>query len=56
MDSPPHRTTLLDPTYRESGVAVVLGIAERGPEADVADGGAIFVQTFGGCPKPEPAV
>jgi alpha-tubulin suppressor-like RCC1 family protein/uncharacterized protein YkwD len=56
MGSPPHRATLLDPTYRESGVAVVLGIAERGPEADVADGGAIFVQDFGGCDKPEVAV
>jgi uncharacterized protein YkwD/acylphosphatase len=49
MNSPPHKSTLLDPVYRETGIAVVLGIAERGPEADLADGGAIFVQTFGGC-------
>ena len=56
MGSQPHRETLLNPTYRESGVAVVLGIAERGPQADLADGGAIFVQTFGGCPEIERAV
>jgi alpha-tubulin suppressor-like RCC1 family protein/uncharacterized protein YkwD len=48
MDSPGHRNTLLNPVYIESGVAVVLGIAETGP----ATGGAIFVQTFGGCPHP----
>ncbi len=56
MNSPPHRDNLLDPTYNESGVAVVLGVAEQGPEADAADGGAIFVQTFGFCDKPEIAV
>jgi acylphosphatase len=49
MNSQGHRETLLNPVYRESGVAVVLGVAERGPEADRADAGAIFVQTFGGC-------
>jgi uncharacterized protein YkwD len=55
MDSPDHRDTLLDPTYGETGVAVAMGVAERGPEPDAADDGAIFVQTFGGCSKPEPA-
>jgi alpha-tubulin suppressor-like RCC1 family protein/uncharacterized protein YkwD len=54
MSSQDHRTTLLDPIYTESGVAVVLGVAQKGPEADAADGGAIFVQTFGGCSIPEP--
>ena len=49
MNSQGHRDTLLNPGYRESGIAVVLGIAEQGTGADGADGGAIFVQTFGGC-------
>jgi len=53
MNSPPHKATLLNPKYRESGVAVVLGVAERGDGPDHADGGAIFVQTFGGCAVPE---
>ena len=52
MNSQGHRATLLDPVFRESGVAVVLGIAEKGTDADNADGGAIFVQTFGGCAVP----
>jgi uncharacterized protein YkwD len=52
MNSQGHRATLLNPAYRESGVAVVLGIAEQGTGADGADGGAIFVQTFGGCATP----
>ncbi len=56
MNSAPHRATLLNSTYNESGVAVVQGIAEQGPEADLADGGSIFVQTFGFCEKPEPLV
>jgi hypothetical protein len=38
--------------FVKSGVAVVLGIAEKGTDADNADGGAIFVQTFGGCAVP----
>jgi alpha-tubulin suppressor-like RCC1 family protein/uncharacterized protein YkwD len=56
MDSPPHRTTLLSPDFIESGVAVVLGVACKGPGADGpdnADGGVIIVQTFGGCAEPE---
>ena len=53
MNSQGHRTTLLDPVYRESGVGVVVGVAEVGPEADRADGGRIFVQTFGTCPFPK---
>ena len=56
MDSQGHRETLLDPVYNETGVAVVLGTAEKGTGADNADGGAIFVQTFGGCRAPEPAI
>ena len=53
INNPVHRNTLLDPAYRESGVAVVLGIVEKGTDADRVDGGAIFVQTFGGCAVPE---
>ncbi|PWK61754.1 alpha-tubulin suppressor-like RCC1 family protein [Aminobacter sp. AP02] len=55
MNSPGHRDTLLDPDYNETGVAVVLGVAETGTGADNADGGGIFVQTFGGCRKTDPA-
>ncbi|HEX2313149.1 MAG TPA: CAP domain-containing protein [Thermomonospora sp.] len=47
MGSDGHRRTLLDPAYRETGVGVVLGTAEPQPQAD---GGGVFVQTFGGCP------
>jgi uncharacterized protein YkwD len=46
MKSPGHKNTLLNPVYSETGVAVVLGVAEMGV---LADGGTIFVQTFGGC-------
>ena len=52
MNSAGHRKTLLDPVYGETGVAVVSGIPETGVEAD---GGYIFVQTFGGCSTPEVA-
>lgn len=54
MQSPPHRTTLLNPLYRETGVGVVRGVATQGVPAD-ADG-AIFYQCFGGCSEIEPAV
>jgi alpha-tubulin suppressor-like RCC1 family protein/uncharacterized protein YkwD len=49
MGSDDHRATLLNPEYTETGVAVVLGVAELGPGPDTADGGVIIVQTFGGC-------
>jgi uncharacterized protein YkwD len=52
MGSQGHRTTLLDPVYRETGVAVVPGIPDKGSDAP---GGYIFVQTFGGCSTPEVA-
>jgi alpha-tubulin suppressor-like RCC1 family protein/uncharacterized protein YkwD len=55
MGSPDHRTTLLDPIYVETGVAVVLGVAEIGSGPDTADGGVIVVQTFGACREPEVA-
>jgi hypothetical protein len=55
-NSPPHLHTLLDPQYKESGVAVLLGIAEISPQAAAADGGVIIVETFGGCEKPETPV
>jgi alpha-tubulin suppressor-like RCC1 family protein/uncharacterized protein YkwD len=54
MGSEGHMRTLLDPVYTETGVAVVLGVAEQGPGPDRADGGVIMVQTFGGCSDPEP--
>ena len=56
MGSPGHKATLLSPDYIESGVAVVLGVASKGPGPDGpdnADGGVIVVQTFGGCAEPE---
>jgi alpha-tubulin suppressor-like RCC1 family protein/uncharacterized protein YkwD len=55
MNSPGHRDTLLDPVYTETGVAVVLGVAETGPGPDNADGGVIVVQTFGACEVVDPA-
>jgi alpha-tubulin suppressor-like RCC1 family protein/uncharacterized protein YkwD len=54
MQSPPHRDTLLNPLYRETGVGIVRGVASQGLPAD-ADG-AIFYQCFGGCSEIEPAV
>jgi alpha-tubulin suppressor-like RCC1 family protein/uncharacterized protein YkwD len=56
MNSPPHRDTLLDAAYTETGIAVVLGVAESGRGPDSADGGVIVVQTFGGCATTEPAI
>jgi alpha-tubulin suppressor-like RCC1 family protein/uncharacterized protein YkwD len=56
MNSPGHRDNLLNATFNETGVAVVLGIAEKGTGADFADGGAIFVQTFGGCDIVDPPI
>ena len=53
MNSQGHRDTLLDATYNESGVGVILGIPETGPGPDAADGGVIVVQTFGQCEVPE---
>jgi alpha-tubulin suppressor-like RCC1 family protein/uncharacterized protein YkwD len=53
MNSQGHRDTLLDPVYNETGIAVVLGVAETGTGADTADGGVIVVQTFGACRNPE---
>ena len=54
MGSEGHMNTLLDPAYTESGVAVVLGTAEPGPAFEPNVGGAIFVQTFGGCSMIDP--
>ena len=56
MGSPGHRTTLLNPIYTETGIGIVLGSpTSTGPWA-TADGAATFVQDFGGCPEPLPAV
>lgn len=54
MSSDGHRTTLLDPAYRETGVGVVRGTANPGlpPGSD----GAIFLQDFGGCSEIDPLV
>lgn len=49
LQSPGHRDTLLDGTFNETGVAVVLGVAQQ---EENADGGAIYVQTFGFCEEP----
>ncbi|WP_431047992.1 CAP domain-containing protein [Streptomyces sp. P1-3] len=64
MKSHPHRMTLLNPEYNETGVAVIPGVPEANPilkdqngnplfDADgnpvPPDGGFIFVQTFGHC-------
>ncbi|MFF2931068.1 RCC1 domain-containing protein [Streptomyces mirabilis] len=55
-NSPPHNATMLNPAYRETGVAVILGIAEKGGDADKPDArGPIIVQTFGACDRPETA-
>jgi alpha-tubulin suppressor-like RCC1 family protein/uncharacterized protein YkwD len=54
MNSPPHRATLLNPQYRETGVGVIRGVANQGAPAD-ADG-AIFYQCFGGCSETQPIV
>lgn len=54
-DSASHHATMINPAYRETGAAVVLGVAQKGGDADRADTrGAIFVQTFGGCELVEP--
>ncbi len=59
MRSDLHRETLLNKSYRETGVAVVPGLAAKRYKKE-KDGtitlipdteGAIFVQTFGGCPR-----
>lgn len=54
MHSPPHRDTLLNSQYRETGVGVVRGTASQGLPAG-ADG-AIFYQCFGGCSEIEQTV
>jgi hypothetical protein len=47
---------MLNRVYRETGVAVVPGVAEKGGDADRTDArGYIFVQTFGSCERVEPA-
>src|SRR5215208_1384162 len=53
MQSSGHRHTLLDPVYGESGVAVVLGIAEKLDPSIRPAGGVIVVQTFGACEVPD---
>jgi alpha-tubulin suppressor-like RCC1 family protein/uncharacterized protein YkwD len=53
MNSQGHRDTLLDKVYLESGVAVVLGIAEKLDPSVRPAGGVIVVQTFGACKEPE---
>ncbi|WP_327324223.1 CAP domain-containing protein [Streptomyces sp. NBC_01210] len=51
-----HNATMLNPAYRETGIAVILGVAEKGGDADRADArGPIIVQTFGACDRPEAA-
>jgi uncharacterized protein YkwD len=47
MNSPGHRANILNPAYRESGVAVLRGVPISG--APAGEDGYVFVQTFGGC-------
>lgn len=53
MNTQDQRRTLLDPVYNETGIAVVIGVAERGLSG-IAEG-VIIVQTFGACRLAEPA-
>ncbi|MFN8677291.1 MAG: CAP domain-containing protein [Thermomicrobiales bacterium] len=52
LGSPDHHDTMLDPTFNETGIAVILGVPEKEGNAANADGGAIYVQTFGFCEEP----
>ncbi len=52
IGSADHHHTMLDPTYTETGVAVVPGLVESHVTPDNI--GYVFVQTFGGCEEPEP--
>ncbi|GGP44685.1 hypothetical protein GCM10010214_16960 [Streptomyces abikoensis] len=46
MGSPPHAANILNPAFKESGVAVLRGTATQ---EHAQDDGYIYVQTFGGC-------
>ncbi|MCE3555738.1 CAP domain-containing protein [Pseudonocardia sp. RS11V-5] len=52
ISSSEHHRTMLDPSYRETGIAVVPGLVETAVASDNL--GYVFVQTFGGCAEPEP--
>lgn len=47
MNSPGHRANILNPAYRESGIAVLRGVPVSDAPAD--HDGYIFIQEFGGC-------
>jgi uncharacterized protein YkwD len=47
MNSPGHRANILNPAYRESGIAVLRGVPISGTPAD--HDGYVFIQEFGGC-------
>jgi uncharacterized protein YkwD len=47
MNSPGHRANILNPAYRESGIAVLRGVPISG--APAGQDGYVFVQSFGGC-------
>ncbi|MEU8470594.1 CAP domain-containing protein [Streptomyces sp. NPDC029006] len=46
MGSPPHAANILNPAFKESGVAVFRGTATQ---EHAQEDGYIYVQTFGGC-------
>jgi uncharacterized protein YkwD len=50
MNSPGHRANILNPAYRESGIAVLRGVPVSGAPAD--HDGYVFIQCFGGCKQP----
>lgn len=50
MNSPGHRANILNPAYRESGIAVLRGVPISG--APAGEDGYVFVQSFGGCEQP----
>ena len=50
MNSPGHRANILNPAYRESGIAVLRGVPVSGAPAD--HDGYVFIQCFGGCEQP----
>jgi len=51
MNSPGHRANILNPAYRESGIAVLRGVPISG--APAGQDGYVFVQSFGGCEQPD---
>ncbi|GAY11851.1 CAP domain-containing protein [Pseudonocardia sp. N23] len=56
MGSDGHRKTMLSPDYTETGIGIALGTSSVGDGSEAADGAATFVQDFGGCPEPLPAI